>query len=102
MLSSRTNAPNTTATAGFANVISVARVGPIWAISEKNTTNANPVHTAARVTSAANALAGGTWVGRANHASGATTTATAASETDTTPMLGTSPSRRATMKGPME
>src|SRR5438046_528899 len=102
MLSSSTTAPNTTATAGFTNVISVARVGPISAMSAKNTTNARPVHTAASVNTASQALAGGTRAGRTNHASGATAIATAASETATTPMLGTSASRRSMMNGPTE
>ena len=88
--------------AGFANVIRVARVGPISAISAKNKTNANPVHTAASPNTAAHALSGGAPVGRANHASGATTIATAARETETTPMLGTPARRRDTMNGPME
>ena len=102
LLSSSTTAPKTTATAGFTNVISVARVGPISAMSAKNTTNASPVHTAARASTADQALAGGTCAGRPTQASGATTIATAASDTATTPMLGTSARRRTTMNGPTE
>jgi len=80
----------------------VARVGPTSEISSKKMTNASPVQIAASPSTADHALAGGACVGRANHASGATTIATAATETETTPMLGTPARRRDTMNGPTE
>src|SRR3954451_6109903 len=100
--SSRNTAPSTTATAGFANVISVERVGPISSIKAKNTTNAMPVQTMARPTIAHHALAGGGVLGRVAHANGAATSAAATSATAITPRSGTSLNRRDTMNGPIE
>src|SRR5262249_31492786 len=90
IVSSRNTAPSTTATAGFANVINVARAGPTSPMSAKNTMNAIAVQITASASSDQMVDAGGIELGRATHAMGANTIATALTATAVTPSDGRS------------
>ena len=62
--SPRTATPSSTATAGLMNVINVAFVGPISAISAKKIMKATPVQIDASATIAAITFPDGMWSGR--------------------------------------